>query len=212
MPVITISRSYGSGGSEVAARVARTLGWSLLDNAIIEAVADRLGATAADVEAREERVPSLVERLADAMALGSPQMLPSVAGGSLPPDEARLLDMTHRIMEEAVAHGPVVVVGRGAQAALASHTDALHVFCDAPREACVARVTTRLGVGEHEAQRAIDDTNRQREQYARRYFHRSWRSPETYHLCVNTGLLGIDGAADAIVTLARDRFETAVGS
>ena len=34
MPVITISRTFGSGGSEVAARVADALGWTLLDNAL----------------------------------------------------------------------------------------------------------------------------------------------------------------------------------
>ena len=75
MAVITISRLYGSGGSEVAQRVADTLGWELLDNAIVDAVAARLDMSAEEVEAREERVPSLVERLASAMTLGSPEML-----------------------------------------------------------------------------------------------------------------------------------------
>jgi cytidylate kinase len=42
MAVITISRLYGSGGSEVAQRVADTLGWELLDNSIVDAVAARL--------------------------------------------------------------------------------------------------------------------------------------------------------------------------
>ena len=38
MAVLTVSRLYGSGGSEVAAIVARSLGWSLLDNAVVDAV------------------------------------------------------------------------------------------------------------------------------------------------------------------------------
>ena len=49
MPVITISRMYGSGGSEVAERVALTLGWSLFDNAMIDAIAERSGLTRAEV-------------------------------------------------------------------------------------------------------------------------------------------------------------------
>src|SRR3954469_6099416 len=55
MPIVTVSRQYGSGGSEVAGRVARALGWQLYDNEVIDEVAARLGVTAAEVSAREER-------------------------------------------------------------------------------------------------------------------------------------------------------------
>ena len=51
MPVITISRMFGSGGSEVAAHVADALGWTLLDNALVERVAARLGRTPVEVQA-----------------------------------------------------------------------------------------------------------------------------------------------------------------
>ena len=47
MAIVTISRQYGSGGSEVAERVARTLGWKLYDNAVVDEVAARLGITPA---------------------------------------------------------------------------------------------------------------------------------------------------------------------
>ena len=43
MPLVTISRQYGSGGSEVAERVATALGWQLYDNAVVDEVARRLG-------------------------------------------------------------------------------------------------------------------------------------------------------------------------
>lgn len=66
---------YGSGGSEVAGAVAHELEWSLLDNAVVDAVAERTGLTTSEVAAREERVPSLVERLADAMRMSSQEML-----------------------------------------------------------------------------------------------------------------------------------------
>ena len=92
MPAITISRLFGSGGSEVAARVADTLGWALLDNALVDRVAARLGRTPVEVQAIEERVPSLAERLADALALGSPEIVSPALSAPLPPTEERLLD------------------------------------------------------------------------------------------------------------------------
>ena len=69
MPIITISRQYGSGGSEVAERTAKMLGWELLDNEVVDAVAARLGLSIEEVKAREERAPSLVERLSSALAM-----------------------------------------------------------------------------------------------------------------------------------------------
>ena len=187
MPVITISRMFGSGGSEVAARVADGLGWTLLDNALVERVAARLGRTPVEVQAIEERVPSLAERLADALALGSPEIVSPALSAPLPPTEERLLEVTERVIDDAVARGPVVLVGRGAQSYLAQRTDALHVFCYASRSALIARAERR-------------------EQYVRRYWQRSWHAPENYHLCVNTEWLGIDGAGDLIVQVARERL------
>src|SRR5437868_1757731 len=111
MPVVTITRQFGSGGSEVAERVARALNWPLLDSAIVEAVANRLGTTVGAVEAREERVASLSQRIADVLAFGSPEALPIAADvPDLPPSEERVLDMTRRVIDEAVARGPAILV------------------------------------------------------------------------------------------------------
>jgi cytidylate kinase len=206
MPAITISRLFGSGGSEVAARVADTLGWALLDNALVDRVAARLGRTPVEVKAIEERVPSLAERLADALALGSPEIVSPTLSAPLPPTEERLLEVTERVIDDAVARGPVVLVGRGAQSYLAQRSDALHIFCYAPRPALIARVVEREHLTPEEAARRVDDTNKRREQYVRRYWHRSWHAPENYHVCVNTDWLGIDGAADLIAKVARDRL------
>lgn len=202
MAIVTISRMYGSRGSDVAARVAQLLGWSLFDNAFVDAVAERLGIPVAEVQAREERTPSLVERLASALAVASPEILPPPTE-QLPPSEQRMADATRRIIEEAVAKGNAVLVGRGAQSVLARRADVLHVFCYAPREALARRVAERRGVPLPEAEKIVDEINKQRDQYVRTTFKRSWKAHENYHLTVNTEWLGIDGAAALIVDAAR---------
>jgi cytidylate kinase len=202
MAIVTVSRMYGSGGSDVAARVAQLLGWSLLDNAFIDAVAERLGVSASEVQAREERTPSLVERLASALAVASPELLPPPTE-QLPPSDERIADVTRRIIEEAVARGNAVLVGRGAQSVLARRAGVLHVFCYAPRDGLVRRVAERRGVPPAEAEKIVDEINKQREQYVRTTFKRSWKAPENYHLCVNTDWLGVEGAAQLIVGAAQ---------
>src|SRR3954471_4964169 len=162
MAVLTVSRLYGSGGSEIAALVAKELGWSLLDNAVVDAVAARMGVSVAEVRDREERVPSLVERLTSAMAMGSQEWAAPIAAAKRPTDE-QLIEVTRHVIEEAIATGPLVVVGRGAQAMLAARQDALHVFCYAPRKALIARTMKREGVGMEEATRLVDNTNKERD-------------------------------------------------
>ncbi|HET6761325.1 MAG TPA: cytidylate kinase-like family protein [Gemmatimonadaceae bacterium] len=205
MAILTLSRLYGSGGSEVAALVAKRLGWSLLDNAVVDAVAARIGLSVAEVRDREERVPSLVERLTSAMAMGSQEWASPMAAAKRPTDE-QLIDVTRHIIEEAIARGPVVVVGRGAQAMLAERDDALHVFCYAPRKALIARTMQREGVGVEEATRLVDSTNKERDQWVRLHWERDRSAHENYDLSVNTDRLGIEGSAQLIVEAARMRF------
>ena len=211
MPFVTISRMYGSRGSDVAERVAAALGWSLFDNAVIDAVAERSGLTRAEVSAQEERVPSMVERLASALSLGSPEIMPPVPSGPMETTEERIVDITRRVIEEAVQGGPAVFVGRGAQCLLASRTDALHVFCYAPRGTLVKNAIEWRGVPPADAERVVAEQNKQREHYVKRHWNRNWMAFENYHLCVNTGWLGVDGAAGLVIDAAQRQFGSAVG-
>jgi CMP/dCMP kinase len=207
--IITISRMYGSGGSDVAARVAKSLGWALLDNAVIDAVAERLGVSREEVSEHEERVPSLVERLASTLMMSAPELSIPVdegAGALMVTAETRIVDVTKRVMEEAVQQGNAVLVGRGAQAMLGDRPDALHVFCYAPKEFLVQYAIAHRGVAPANAEHEVDKVNKQREQWVKRHWGRDWRSLSNYHLCVDTGRLGIDAAAGLVVAAARERF------
>ena len=195
----------GAGGAELAARVAASLGWQLVDNELVDSVAKRLGVRVADVVEREERVPTLVQRIADAFALGAPEVF-NGRPTTLPPSEERILEVTANVIEEAVAAGPTVVVGRGAQWVLGAREDSLHVFCYVTRAELAARVAARLSLSLKDGEKYVDESNRQREQYVRSHWNRSWLAQENYHLCLNTGWLGIDRAASIVVRVAREHF------
>jgi len=205
--IITISRMFGSGGSDVAARVARRLGWSLLDNAVVDEVAERLGVSRSEVESLEERVPSLAERIASSLALSAPELaVPVDDAPMMQTAETRIVGVTQRVMQEAVQGGNAVLVGRGAQALLAERQDALHVFCYAPKRFLVEYAIAHRGINPANAEHEVDKRNKQREQYVRRHFNRDWRAFDNYHLCVDTGRLGIETAADVVIYAARERF------
>jgi len=205
MPLITISRQYGAEGSRVAAAVAQTLGWPLLDETLVDAVASRLGTPREAIVALDERPATLVRRLLDALALSSPETMPAQTPEPALTEE-RVLLVTQRVIADAVARGPAVIVGRGAQSMLAEREDALHVLCCASRDVLVDRAMRRLDCDHDAAARRVDETNRQRAQWVHRHYGREWLSPANYHLCVNTGWLGIAGAAELVVRVARERL------
>jgi cytidylate kinase len=204
--VITVTRQYGSGGSKVAALVAAQLGWTLVDNEFVEEVARSAGLSVATVVALEERAPSLKERLVSALATASPEVfVPTSAPTDEEKTEERIVRHTERVIAEAAQHGRVVLVGRGAQAVLASATPelALHVYVIAPHEERVRTIMRRLSVDAREAGRVTDQTDANRDRYVERWYGRRRQDPANYHLVVNTTLLGYEGAAELVVTAAR---------
>lgn len=206
MPVITISRTFGSGGSLVAEGVSRTLQWALLDNAFVDRVASGLHTTPAQVQAIEERPPSIAERIADSFAYGSQELLSAIfPSAALPPTEERLMDVTRKVIEDAAQRGPVIIVGRGAQMRLEGRHDALHILCCAPRDAAIARIAQREKITEELAAKRVDEVNKERLQFIRRHYQKDWLSPSNYHLCINTALLGIDEAVRMIIDQAERR-------
>jgi cytidylate kinase len=203
--LITISRQFGAGGSAVAAKVAEALGWRVVDNELVERVAARAGVAPEDVASHEERAPSFIERLAQAVVAGTPEVpVPPEFGDVTGLAESHLVRLTERVVEEIAAEGRVVLVGRAAPAVLARETDALHVQVVAPRAHRIRAAAARLGVGPEEAARIMDDTDKHRARYHREYYDRDWADPVNYHMVLNTGALGLDGAARVVVRRAEE--------
>jgi len=206
MSVITISREYGSGGSDIAKLVADALGWTLIDNQFVDRVAERAGVTAEEVQQQEERVPTLIERLARALTVSAPEMFAAAADPqvALPPED-RIVRITEAVITEAVQQDHVVMVGHGAQAYLAEREGTLHAYIVGPRDQRVAAVVRRLGISTEDAERAIDDADKGRRRYVQAHYERHWSDAANYDLVVNTGRFTYDQAASLIVTAARAR-------
>src|SRR5436190_15496671 len=172
-PVITITRQYASGGSEVARLVAAELGWDVIDNEFVDEVARRAGLPPDAVAQREERAPGLLERLARTLAAGSPEMFIATAGvPRVEPDEAAIVQLTERVIAETAAQGRIVLVGRGAQAVLAQRPDALHAYVVAGKPWRIRLAVERVGGIEPDAEPEREETDPGREQNVPTYYGR----------------------------------------
>jgi cytidylate kinase len=201
--IVTISREYGAGGSEVAQRVAAALGWRLVDNEVIDQVAKEAGLPPEEVAQKEERAPGFLERLTRALARAAPELFPRSPDRVPEPEEAALVRVTERVVEKLAAGDHVVVVGRAAPAFL-SERDALHVKLVAPKPVRIRRAMARLHAGEAEAIRVLEETDAARARYHQQYYQRDWYDPTHYHMVLNTDALGIEGTAQLIVSRIRE--------
>ena len=195
--IVTIEREYGSGGGEIAQRLAKHLGWKLWDQDLTEEIARLAHCPKAVVEVREERTDPLYYRLFKSFLRGSYE-------GSLNAhklnvvDSENILKITERVVQHAAKTGNCVIVGRGSQHFLRNRPDTLRVFLYAPHEDKVRRVMAR-GKTQKEAEERVDSVDRERVEFIQKYFHVDWPDRNAYHTMINTAI-----GDDAVVHMILD--------
>ena len=202
--IVTIEREYGSGGGEIAQRLAEQLGWKLWDQLLTEEIAQLAECPKAVVEVREERNDPLYYRLFKSFLRGSYE-------GSLNAHKLKLVDsegilkLTQRVVHSAARSGNSVIVGRGAQHFLRNRPDTLRVFLYAPKEDKVRRLLAR-GKSENEAEQLVDSVDRERADFIQKYFHVEWPDRGIYHTMINTTI-----GDEAVVQMILDFMKTLDG-
>jgi len=192
--IVAIGRELGAGGHEIGERIAALIGAELLDNQIVDTVAQKIGAPAAYVEARDEQVESFADRLFRAITAAQPE---AYAAGDAVPDwsEERLFALTGDIIRERARDRSVVVIGRGAPVLLKGLPGLLRLFVIADAEARAARLQLRLSCTREEALKRMKSSDQHRAAYMKQHFGVDWRDPHGYDLVVNSGAVGVDQAA-----------------
>jgi cytidylate kinase len=198
MRAITISREYGSGGGEIATRLAGRLGWQLIDHEVIVQVAHELGVSEAEAEEHDERVEGLVERILKGMQLFEPAALVSAPILPVVTDSRSYQEALRRVVEATAATGHVVIVGRGSQVLLARRRDVLHARIVAPLDPRIAYVMVREGLDQAAARARIQLKDRDRVRYLQEVHNRNPHDADLYDIVVNTGVLDLESAVDLI--------------
>jgi Cytidylate kinase-like family len=199
-PLVTLSASFGAGGSQVGPALAERLGVEFLDRAIPVRVAERLAVSLDDALAHDESLGDAVGRLASSFAL-----LPELAGAMIQAGVLAGEDyqrQTEAIIREHAADG-AVVLGRAGALVLRDRPDALHVRLDGPVERRVAHVMEHMGVERAEAERLRRDGDRAREAYVRHFYGADARDPCHYHLIVDSTRLPDAAIVDLLAATLR---------
>ncbi|HME07494.1 MAG TPA: cytidylate kinase-like family protein [Bryobacteraceae bacterium] len=194
--ILTIGREYGSGGGPVAELVAKQMGWQLLDEAIVQKVAEKARVHPGIASRFDECLDSWMHRLTKrTLGRGAFEGVSPVGLADMFDADA-MAGLSRRLIEEAAEIGNCVIVGRGAQCILQHRDDAFHVFVYAPLAERIRRIRKMYG-DEHATAENVEAMDRRRNDYIEHHFGANWRDPHLYHsmLC---GACGDEAVALAI--------------
>lgn len=190
-PVITISRTVGSGGDYVAGKIADRLGIEIFGSEIINAIA-----TEANVSA------SLMEALTEKLDAVDAWIYSAVFGKHASRD-----DYVHFLSTviRGLYHTGGVIVGRGSHVILAGR-DVLRVQIVGSVEACATRVSEQQGMSYAEAKRSVQDSNKRRGKFVWDLFHSRYNDPTNFDLIINTDYFRkLDDVVEIILLAVRAR-------
>jgi cytidylate kinase len=203
VPVVTVSRQYGAGGLRVGRAAAEALGFTFVDREIVEEAARRLGVEPELAEELDERAPAIVEEVGLALAAASPEFGLSALREL---DDRTLADATKRVMLSLADAGDYVILGRGAQAALADRADACHLSLVGDLVDRVRRIMQWQNVDQDEARARCARVDAERAGYLKHFYGRDIRDPLLYDAVLNTSRLGLEVASKLAVAVARSKL------
>jgi len=209
MPVVTIGRQFGAGGTSVGEMLARELHADLLESRIIDEVAHRLQLPKEEVEAEDEQPGSLLARLLVALGSASTEpLIPPEAAAWQPPNtdpafdtRKAVLEITQHVIQEAARTGNVVIVGRGGAYILRDFPGALHVFLRAATDIRVKAIMARNNIAsEEEARKRLKRTDENWTAYIKQVYGHDRNLAAHYDLVLDTGRLGYKATVATIIT------------
>lgn len=194
--IITIGREFGSGGREIAERLAERLGIPFYDKQIDRLAAQQCGIPLAKMEEitrHMERERGVVHEFREAAY--------AMTSDALSPEEQAFVAQSTVIRQLAAGGESFVVLGRCADYILYDDPNCFRIFVHARPDIRTRRAMARFSLDEEEARRQVENTDRARAQYYRRFTGREYGKQEYYHLGLDSGLLGTEESVESIVNI-----------
>ena len=204
--IVTVSASFGAGGSLVGPAVAERLGIPFVDRAIPAAVADSLAVPLDRALAHDQHLPTGIIRVLSKMANSIvPYGSTPVGAVGETNEEDVYRSGTEKVIHQVADETGGVILGRAAAIVLAGHATALHVRLDGPPERRLARAVSHEGIDEQEAAKLMDDSDRARLAYVKHFYRSDPREARHYHLVIDSTVLPVDTCTELIVQAAEAR-------
>jgi cytidylate kinase len=186
--ILTISREFGSGGRTIGRHAAEKLGIPCYDSELIQRIAQESGFSEHYVRSADESAHSF-----PAAALGSRAFGPTM--------DDHLWQVQSHVILDLAERESCVIVGRCADYILRDTADCLTAFIHADPAFRAKRIVEVYGEREASPEQRIREKDKRRAAYHRFYTDMKWGHAKNYHICLDSGILGIDTCTDILCRL-----------
>ena len=199
--IITIGRQFGSGGKEIGEILAKELGIPFYDRELLTRAAKESGFCEEMIQNHDERPTNsfLYNLVMDTYSFG----YNSAAMVDMPISQKVFLaqfDAIRKIADE----GPCVIVGRCADYALSEYDNCLNIFIHGNQKCKIERIMRKYELNDQKAKEMMIKKDKQRQSYYNYYSSKKWGRADSYDLCINSSVLGIEGTVKLITQYVED--------
>lgn len=200
--VITIGRQLGSGGREIGQKLSARLGIAFYDKELIRIASQASGL-------KEEFFERVDEQKHFSLFPGLFGVRTSVTDdffSSYYLSNETLFKIQSDVMRKLADEGSCIFVGRCADYVMKERRDCLNLFISANIEDRIRRIASSHNINDARATEMIEKTDKGRSGYYNYFSGKKWGAAESYHLCINSSLLGMDETVEVICRVAEERF------
>ncbi len=190
--VITISRQFGSGGADIGQSLAARLKFLYLDRDIVTQTAKKFFITPEKLQSLDER-----HHLAGVI-------IPTIF--SYTPTSQEVFETQSKIIMEAAKKQSVIIVGRAGNYVLRNHPRHISIFLHANIAFRQKRIEDIYNMSPAEALKFIETTDKNRIKYVRTFTRQDVSDARQYHLSIDTGEIGLDGAESVILAFINTKY------
>lgn len=195
--VVTFARGFGTGGKEIASKLAKELGIHCYENRILTLASQMSGL---DEEVFREVDEKIRNKGGFASFLrGLPKAKSYIARNEKFVSDDKLFEYQSKIIKNLAETESCVIVGKCADYVLRGNPRVVSVYIEAPRAFCLKRTMEKMGVTEEVAAATITQTDKFRADYYEYYTGGNyWTNPVNYDITLNSEKVGIEGCVEMV--------------
>lgn len=202
--IVNIGRQLGSGGREIGKMLANDLNLRFLDKELITLAAEKSGLCSEFFEKADEKPTNAFTTLFS-------MRFPFISDGSMPGynclSNDALFKVQSEVIRELAQQEPCLFVGRCADYVLRDMPQCTNIFICAPKKMRIERIMEQNSLTRQKAEELIDKTDERRADYYNYYSSKTWGEAKSYHLCIDSSILGINETEKFILDFIKKKAE-----
>lgn len=201
---INIGRQIGSGGLEIGQKLAKKLNITYYDRELIQIASEESGLGKEFFERNDEQDSHSI--FGGMFGMRSSLMDQIYTGYFL--SNENLFQIQSEIIRKIAEKESCIFVGRCADYVLKDFECNLNVFISADMDDRIKRVAEMHQLSEEKAEIFIEKMDKKRASYYNYFSNKTWGDASSYHICLNSSLLGIDNSVSLIKDIIKTKFKS----